>query len=242
MRNIKLTLEYDGTDFVGWQFQNNGRSVQGEILIALRQLLQEDVNVIGAGRTDSGVHARGQVANFRTDSAMAVREVHKALNALLPEDICIHSAEEVPAKFHARFDAVQRRYSYRISFVKTSIARRYCWFLGYDLDVNAMNRSASTILGEHNFKSFSKEVADLSHHRCTVHSSFWEHDEAGIRYHVASNRFLHGMVRTLVGTMVDVGRHRTSEEDFLAILASRDRSKAGMAASPRGLVLEEVLY
>lgn len=242
MRNIKLTLEYDGTNFVGWQSQINGRSVQDEITKVLDQILQESVNLIGAGRTDSGVHARGQVANFRTSSSMGVGSILSALNGILPDDIYVHAAEEVPESFHARYDAIERVYRYFISFKPSAICRQYQWFIKYDLDVDVMNEVARQVVGEHDFESFCKYEAEVKHYRCTVTKSEWTKEQGNLVYEIRANRFLHGMVRALVGTMVDVGRGFIPVSAYQEIMAARDRRKAGMAALPQGLFLEEVVY
>ncbi len=242
MRNIKLDLEYDRTDFVGWQSQTNGRNIQDEITNVLDQILQESITLIGAGRTDSGVHARGQVANFKTNSTLGVSSILNALNGTLPEDIYIHSAEQVDDKFHARFDAKERTYKYFIALKPTSIGRQYQWYVKYDLDLNAMNRVAQQILGEHDFQSFAKAEADVEHHRCTILKSEWTKTPAMMMYEVRANRFLHGMVRALVGTMVDIGRGYIPFTQFNDIIAAKDRRKAGMAVPPSGLFLEEVKY
>ncbi|HXG38279.1 MAG TPA: tRNA pseudouridine(38-40) synthase TruA [Bacteroidota bacterium] len=242
MRNIKLTLEYDGTDFVGWQVQPNGRSVQEELEKALRQILQEECKTNAAGRTDSGVHARGQVANFVTSSAVALQPLVKSLNGVLPEDVVVLNAEEVDEQFHARYSAKSRRYRYVISRTPTALLRKYSWPLGYQLDVALMQRCADTIRGEHDFQSFCKAEAEVNHYRCIVHSAEWRETGSMLEFNITANRFLHGMVRALVGTMVDVGRGYTSFEEFNRILEARKRNVAGMAAPSKGLFLEEVMY
>ena len=242
MRNIKLVLEYDGTEFVGWQSQTNGRNVQDEITNVLQQVLQESITLIGAGRTDSGVHARGQVANFKTNSSIGASTILNALNGTLPEDIYVHSAEEVDEKFHARFDAKERVYKYFIALKPTAIGRQYQWFVKYDLDVNLMNQVASQILGEHDFESFAKAEALVPHHRCTIMKSEWTKTPSMLIYEVHANRFLHGMVRALVGTMVDIGRGYIPASAFQDIMAAKDRRKAGMAVPSSGLFLEEIFY
>lgn len=242
MRNIRLRLEYDGTAYVGWQRQMNGRSVQGEIEGVLVRVLQEAVSVIGAGRTDAGVHARGQVGNFRTASHLTTNEIHRALNGLLPDDIIVHEAQDVPLEFHARYSAKARRYSYLISRGPTALLRHQCWVLKYRLDVAKMQTCAEWILGEHDFASFCRTQADVDHHSCTVGESKWVEEGTYLRYEITANRFLHGMVRALVGTMVDVGRGHRSMEEFMNILSLRDRRAAGMAAPALGLVLEKVIY
>lgn len=235
-------MEYDGTDFVGWQIQKNGRSVQEEITRVLDQVLQEHVNLIGAGRTDAGVHARGQVANFRTNSTLSTGSILGALNGTLPADIYVYSVTDVPERFHARYDATARVYRYYISFRPSSIGRQYQWFVKYDLNLDAMNSAAFQVVGVHNFRSFCRTLADLPHYRCTVGKSVWVRAGDMLVYEIRADRFLHGMVRALVGTMVDVGRGYTPLTAFREILDAEDRRKAGMAAPPHGLVLEEVLY
>jgi tRNA pseudouridine38-40 synthase len=242
MRNLRLLLEYDGTAFVGWQMQANGRSVQGEITRVLEQVVRESVNLIGAGRTDAGVHARGQVANFRTDSEIESFALQQAMNGLLPPDVRVLEVANVPEAFHARFDARERRYRYFIGRTPAAIGRQYRWYLRRDLDVAVMNRIAVRIIGDHDFEAFCKYAADVDHYRCTVTGAGWEAGEGLLTFQVGANRFLHGMVRTLVGTMVDVGRGYTSEQEFEEIMQSRDRARAGMAAPAHGLVLEQVVY
>ena len=242
MRNLKLTLEYDGTNFVGWQTQTNGRSVQEEVAKVLRQVLQERIILHGAGRTDSGVHARGQVANFLTTSTFDVNLLLRALNGNLPDDVCIHGIEEVPEQFRARHDAKSRVYRYEISLSPIAIGRQYRWFVKYVLDVDVMNSIAALIVGEHDFESFCKYAAEVEHYRCTVSKSEWISLPGGLAYEIRANRFLHGMVRALVGTMVDLGRGRTSATTFPDILVAKDRTSAGMAAPAHGLYLEEVIY
>jgi tRNA pseudouridine38-40 synthase len=242
MRNIKLTLEYDGTHFVGWQTQANGRSVQEEVSKVLRQVLQERITLHGAGRTDSGVHAHGQVANFLTTSTFDVHPLLSALNGNLPDDVCILSIEEVPERFRARHDAKSRVYKYYVSLAPIAIDRRYRWYVKYSLDVDLMNMIAASIIGERDFESFCKYASDVDHYRCTVMKSEWTPLPGGLVYEIRANRFLHGMVRALVGTMVDMGRRHTPAASFPDIMAAKDRTRAGMAAPAHGLYLEEVIY
>lgn len=242
MRTVKLTLEYDGTGFSGWQFQINSRTVQGVLESALRQLLQQDLTVTGAGRTDAGVHARGQVAHFLTDNAMDVGEVRKGLNALLPADVIVRAVEEVPAHFHARHSALWRMYRYSVAQEPIALGRMYAWFWGQRLDEGLMGHCAQKIIGEHDFQAFSKIDTDVRHFRCTVRMAEWNRSGGLLTFDIEANRFLYGMVRALVGTMVEIGRRYRPLEDFQRIMDSRDRRQAGMAAPPCGLVLERVLY
>ena len=242
MRNLKLTLEYDGTNYVGWQRQLNGPSIQGEIESAVRQILQQDVAVIGAGRTDAGVHARRQVANVNIESSFPVAEVKSALNALLPDDIVIHEVEEVNNEFHARYSAKQRIYFYRIAERQTALMRNFSWFVKYRLDRDVMKQAASLIVGTHDFESFCRAQADVDNHLCTISSACWEEDGDFLLFTISADRFLHGMVRALVGTMVDLGRGYTPIDEFTKILEKKNRSEVGMAAPAKGLTLEKIIY
>jgi tRNA pseudouridine38-40 synthase len=242
MRNMKLLIEYEGTHYAGWQRQENAGTVQGEIESALRQMLQEKVGVIGAGRTDAGVHARGQVANFHTGSALSCPEIGRGLNALLPDDIVIHRVEEAPPDFHARYSARGRCYSYAIARERTAMLRNVTWFVGYPLDLDAMRKAAAAITGPHEFGSFCKGQAEVDGYRCDVSTACWEEHQSHLTLHIQADRFLHGMVRSLVGTMVDVGRGYTSLEEFSSIIAKNDRRAGGANAPARGLTLESVLY
>jgi len=241
-RNIKLVIEYDGTDFVGWQRQVNGRSVQEVIEKSIGQFTQEKVNLVGAGRTDSGVHARGQVANFFSSSSFTTNDFYRALNGILPEDVVIHSAEEVDESFSARYSARGREYKYFISRTPTAIGRKYSWRLGYQLDVEKMNVACREILGSHDFQSFCKSEADVDHYLCNIVESYWKEEERKLVLTIRANRFLHGMVRALVGTMVNVGRGYTSSNEFREIFELKDRTKAGQSAPPQGLFLDRVIY
>jgi tRNA pseudouridine38-40 synthase len=241
-RAFKLTIEYDGTDFVGWQSQINGRAVQDEITRALRQIVQEDVTLIGSGRTDSGVHARGQVAGFRTGSRITPAKLLSALNGVLPRDICIHSVEAVPPGFHARFDARVRRYRYFISRTTSAVDRRFCWFISSPLDIPTMETIAKRCAGVHDFSAFCRHATEVEDRVCAVSRSGWTVEGARLIYEIAADRFVHGMARALVGTMVDIGRGKIAAQEFDAILASCDRRRAGVAAPAQGLFLEEVKY
>ncbi len=239
---MKLFIEYDGTAYAGWQRQENAGTIQGEIECALLQMLQEKVGVIGAGRTDAGVHARGQVANFQTVTQRPARDIERGLNGLLPDDIVIRRVEDAPGDFHARFSARGRCYSYAIARTPTALRRNFTWHVGYPLDIEAMRKAARAVTGPHEFGSFCKGQAEVDGYGCHVSSACWEEDAAQITFLIQANRFLHGMVRSLVGTMVDVGRGYTTLEDFMSIVSKNDRREAGPSAPARGLTLESVLY
>jgi tRNA pseudouridine38-40 synthase len=239
---IRLTIEYDGTDFVGWQFQTNGRSVQEEVEKAIKQILRVDIRITGGGRTDAGAHARGQVASFFVERDVEIHLLAKSLNAVMPDSIIVHEALEAPVDFNARYDAKSRRYTYSISQEPTAIQRNYCWQVFQKLNLASMQKCARQLLGTHSFRSFCKIETDLHNHRCSVLTSQWIQKDNVLTYEISANRFLHGMVRTLVGTMVNVGRGHTQYEDFYKILELKDRSLAGMSAPSKGLCLEEISY
>jgi tRNA pseudouridine38-40 synthase len=243
VHNIKLVLEYDGTDYVGWQIQPNGPSVQAELEKALAQILQQEVTTIAAGRTDAGVHARGQVVNFMTDREMDPRAISRGLNAILPRQIVILSAEEAEASFHARYSAKKRLYRYYLSLQPAAIEREFVWYVGgYVLDANLMRTCADSIVGEHDFASFCKADSGADSFLCKVERAVWNQQGTKLVFEICADRFLHGMVRALVGTIVEVGRGYRSLEDFKAILEARDRRAAGMSAPARGLFLEQIIY
>jgi len=242
MRNIKLLLEYDGTDFLGWQIQREGRTVQAVIRDTLKELLQEDVNLIGAGRTDSGVHARGQVANFKTESDRDIKIIHRALNGLLPQDIRIHDVSEAPINFNSRYDALSRTYRYYISLKPLSIERQFRWYCYYKLDMQMLDACSKYIKEVNDFKSFCYTRSETKHHLCNIFISEWVRNGDQLIYHVSANRFLYGMVRTLVGTMIDAAHGRLSFEEFKEIFDKRDRRFATRSAPAKGLVLESVTY
>ena len=242
MRNIKLILEYDGSRYAGWQRQENALTVQEVVEQTLRQILREETQIVGAGRTDAGVHARGQVANFHTERGLSPRELLGGLNGLLPDDVVAHDASEVPADFHARFSARSRSYSYSLTRRPSALERATSWHVKFDLGLPAMQDAARSIAGLHDFRSFARANSGVEHHRCDVREAAWSEAGTLLRLDITADRFLHGMVRALVGTMVDVGRGYTTPEAFRSILGSQDRQEAGMSAPPRGLVLEKVSY
>jgi tRNA pseudouridine38-40 synthase len=255
MRTFKVTLSYDGTDFSGFQRQANARSVQAELETALAAIEGKHVTVAGAGRTDAGVHALGQVASFALASAIGEGDLLRALNAKLPEDVRVLGAEPVPGEFNARFSARSKMYRYRISnaAVMSPFQRRFAWHVSRDLDLAAMSAAAGHLLGEHDFSSFqgapSRRERDKSTANATrtiTRSAWSEEPLAGggrlLIYEVAGSGFLKYMVRTVVGTMVEVGDGRRTPESLSNLLRLRNRAAAGPTAPPAGLYLVRVDY
>lgn len=242
MRNIKLVIEYDGSGFHGWQIQNSERTVQGEIGRALQELLQESPNLCVAGRTDAGVHASGQVANFKTSSGMDVSNIFRGLNFYLPEDVRILSAGDVADDFHSRFSAVDRTYSYQITTKPTAIARQYAWRCYFKLDIETMQEASQHLLGAHVFKAFSKYVPDEKHYKCLVMAADWQGQEDRLVFTIRANRFLHNMIRIIIGTIVEVGYGKRQPGNIAEVLKSEDRELAGNTVPAHGLCLLNVNY
>ncbi len=242
IRRFKIVLEYDGTEYVGWQVQPNGKSIQETMEKTLAQFIGAPVSVVGAGRTDSGVHARGQVAHADIATSMSCDQLRNALNALLPRDLVAVVISEVESTFHARYSAVERRYTYTITTRPVALDRRLAWYVPFPLEFSLLAQCCTFILGEHDFTAFTKDDANVKHHRCTVRSALWEQREHRLVFFIAANRFLHHMVRSLVGTMVEVGRGYFTTAHFAGLFESRNRADAGPTAPPAGLVLEEVVY
>jgi len=242
---VKLVLSYDGTRYVGWQVQPNGPSIQAELERALSTLHKEPVRITGAGRTDAGVHALGQVASFAVERALPPVAYVKGMNALLPEDVAVREADVREVPFDARRDARGKRYRYRIENLPTRspLTRLQAWQVFRPLDVGAMRTAALPLLGRHDFGAFQAANCEAGHavrelRRLDVEAI------AGGRIEVVAEAtaFLKHMVRNLVGTLVEVGLHARDAASMTELLASRDRTRAGRTAPPQGLTLEEVFY
>jgi len=241
-RNIKLEIEYDGTDFCGWQVQPELRTVQGEIQQKLKATLKHEVNLVASGRTDVGVHALGQVANFKTESQLEAASIMRGLNGLLPDDVVIKNVHEVDLDFNARYRARTRIYKYRVHLDRTAILRNYVWQVLYPLNRKSILDATGQILGEKDFSSFCVAESVKENNRCKVMSAAWEESKNELVLRIEANRFLHAMVRTLVGTLIQVGRGYFSVSDFASIMKAKDRRKAGPTAPACGLYLAEVRY
>lgn len=241
MRNFKLVVEYDGTDFHGWQRQPGLRTVQGLMEDALESMFGERTVVQGAGRTDAGVHAVGQVCNFAAETPWTVREVGGALASRLPEDVRVRRADEAPADFHARFSATGRRYVYYLRTEPTAIWRRFAHVVPHALDIERMRAAAEPLLGEKDFASFTPARFDAPTVCDLRELDIRQRDEV-IAVTLRADHFLHHMVRVVVGTLVEVGRGRMGPEQMTAVLCKKDRMAAGPTLPPNGLFLMEVEY
>jgi tRNA pseudouridine38-40 synthase len=241
--NLKCELEYDGTDFCGWQSQPSERTVQGEVERALLTMLKRRVGVVAAGRTDSGVHGERQVISFavpREDWTGDV--VMKGLNALLPDDVIVRSCIIVPDSFNARYDAVSREYRYRILNSRSALKRRSHWCTVWRMDRDVLGSLASAIIGEHDFASFCVKKSHKESNICTVTKSHWTKTGKEYTFQIVANRFLHGMVRSLVGTMMRVSGGQLSIQQFHGLLETPKRSALILTAPPQGLTLVRVNY
>jgi tRNA pseudouridine38-40 synthase len=241
-RTLRLLLEYQGTDFAGWQLQAQGRTVQGELARCLQLLLKEPVCPIGAGRTDAGTHALGQVAHFHTRSALPLERLHRGLNGLLPPDVAVLAVEEAPPGFHARYSARSKRYRYRIRAVKSALDRPFVWSLYQDLDLERMAQAAAPLAGTHQFGAFCNQDPLPGNFTCQVRECGWARQGPELVFEIEADRFLRHMVRILVGTMAEVGRGRRPPEEVATLLESADRTLAGPTAPAQGLCLVRVEY
>jgi tRNA pseudouridine38-40 synthase len=244
LRTLKLIVQYDGTDYVGWQRQPNGVSIQELIERAIEPIEGRPVAVIGAGRTDAGVHALGQVASVQLESAIEAATLLRALNATLPEDVRVASVEEAAGDFNARFSATGKVYAYRIwtgAFLPP-FERRYFWHVPTPLDVDTMREASRALQGTHDFSAFRAAGSEAATSERTVRELRIDVEEARLIVTVAGDGFLRYMVRAIVGTLVEVGQGRRPVDGVAAALASRDRSRAGPTAPAKGLVLLRVEY
>ena len=245
MRNIKLLIEYDGTNYHGWQVQLNAVSIQETIEEKLRIITQKKTNVIASGRTDAGVHAMGQVAHFFTESQLDLSNIQRGLNSLLPPDIAIKEIDEVPEVFHSRYSAKSKVYRYIIlnQVFPSPLYRNFSWFIPLDLDISEMNKAIQCLIGRHDFSSFKAPGCNSRNPIREVHiASVYMNPKGLIVFEIEANGFLKQMVRNMVGTMVDVGKRKVSPKEFKKIFRSRDRKKAGVTAPPQGLFLVKVKY
>ncbi len=244
MPNIKLIVEYEGTAYGGWQSQKNAPTVQDTLQDALERVTGERVTLYGSGRTDSGVHALGQVANFRTNAAIPPERYASALNPLLPEDIAVRSSCAVPDGFHAQFLATGKRYRYTVynDRQKPALCRRAAWHVGQKLDAEAMRAAAAYFKGRHDFTAFQSAGGVERETVKTVTRCDVTADGPFIHIDVAADGFLYNMVRIIAGTLVKVGRGRLASDAIPGIIGSRDRQRAGYTAPAHGLCLMEVYY
>lgn len=244
MRNIKLTIEYDGKDFNGWQKQPNKLNIQGEIERAIENITGEKVDLIASGRTDAGVHAIGQVANFKTNSNIDINKIPIAINSQVKNSIRIQNAEEVEENFHSRFNCKKKTYRYVIDNSKygSAIYRNLTYHIPIKLDVEKMKKAIKYFEGEHDFKAFKSSGTSSKSSIRIIYSANIIVEGQNIAIDLTGNGFLYNMVRIISGTLVDVGLGKIDPEDIPNIIKSQDRSKAGKTLPPHGLMLINVEY
>lgn len=242
MKNYKLTIQYDGTEYAGWQIQKNSITVQQKITDALETLTKEKINLVGSGRTDSGVHAIGQVANFRTENEIDIYRFKHSLNSMLPFDISVTKMEEVDFDFHSRFDAKKRSYFYIISKTKSPFYKNYSYFYHQKINVEKLNQLSNVFLGEKDFTSFSRKTPDQENKNCTVFDLRWKQKGDLILFYIQANRFLHGMVRAITGTLLKAQELNESEKFIEQIILSYNREQAFESVPAQGLFLNKVDY
>jgi tRNA pseudouridine38-40 synthase len=245
MRNIKLLIEYDGTNYQGWQVQPKGPTIQGALEEKLELLIGESIRLFGSGRTDSGVHALGQVAHFKTQSRMDIRAMQRALNSLLPPDIVIREVEEVEEGFHARKQSKSKVYEYRIlnRKLRSVFHRGYVWHIPQKLNLTEMKKATQSLIGEHDFSAFRTVGSPTRTTVRRVIRAEWKRGRDGfIRFEIEANGFLKQMVRSIIGTLVEIGKGKRKASDLRKVLNSGDRKEAGPTAPAQGLFLKEVKY
>jgi len=245
LRNIKLTVEYDGTNYFGWQRQARGPTVQQEIEDALRNITGENITLLGSGRTDSGVHALGQVANFKTKSTIKPDEFQMGLNSILPQDISIKDTREIGLEFHAQFSAKSKTYIYKIfnSPHRSALLRKRAWFVPHELNTSEMKKAAESLVGVHKFSAFAQADTEVKTTvRTVLKASIETKDDNLIIFSIEATGFLKRMVRLIIGTLVQVGKGKIDYGDFVDILENGEKTKFVYAAPAHGLYLKEVRY
>ena len=239
-----IKLDYNGSAFHGWQIQPNAITVQEWINNALSKLLNEDINVVGCGRTDTGVHARNFIAHFDSnkDNLHIENNLVYKLNRFVPKEIFIHKILRMHSEAHSRFDATSRTYKYYISKKKDPFSHMYTLLNNLKLDIEQMNKATKTLFNYTDFTSFSKVDTDVKTNNCKIMEAFWEDNEDQLIFTIKADRFLRNMVRAIVGTLLDVGKGKTSVNDFCKIIESQNRSKAGSSAPAQALFFEDISY
>lgn len=244
MKNIKLTIEYDGTNYAGWQRQNNQITIQECIEEAISKIVKEEVSITGSSRTDSGVHARGMVANFKTDSSVPSNRFREAINTKLPDDIAIIKSEEVPLDFHSRYNSKGKTYCYTIinRYEKVAIFRNYACHVKDKLNLEDMKEACKPFIGKHDFKAFRTTGSSVKTSVRTITDLHIEEDGELLKIYITADGFLYNMVRIIAGTLIEVGSGKIKKEDIKNIIDEGKREEAGFCAPACGLVLEKVYY
>lgn len=244
MKNIKLTIEYDGTNYNGWQKQKQGKTIQESIEKAIEKIVKEEVSITGSSRTDSGVHAKGMIANFMTESRVPPERFREAINTKLPDDIAIIKSEEVPLEFHSRYNSKGKTYCYTLinRREKVALLKNYVYHVVEPLDVKLMEEICKYFIGKHDFSAFKTNGSSVKTTVRTISDLHIERDNEFIKIFVTADGFLYNMVRIIVGTLVEVGLGKKKPEEVLSAINTGNREESGHCAPPNGLVLEKVYY
>ncbi len=244
MNNYKLQIQYDGTNYAGWQMQANAVSIQQKIVEAIEVITKETVNLIGSGRTDAGVHALGQIANFRTEKKIDMYKFSYSLNSILPNDIAIKSVEKVDESFHARFNAKSRSYIYLIAKGKSPFYNSYSYLYPRiaKIDLKKLNGLSKILIGNYDFTSFSKKNTEIENKFCEVSEILWRDGKDLSTFYITANRFLHGMARTIVGTLLKAVEMENGRNYLQDILEKKNRKEADESVPAKGLFLFKVRY
>ena len=237
-----IKLAYNGTNYHGWQFQPNASSVQETMNKAVSTILNTEINLMGAGRTDTGVHAKEMYAHFDFKKSFEIESVIHKLNSFLPKDITVYDIIPVPAAAHTRFDAVKRTYEYHINTFKDPFLQEQSWYFHQHLDIDLMNQAAQLLFDHTDFQCFSKVNTDVNTFDCTVFEAHWSKENEKLIFTISANRFLRNMVRAIVGTLINIGLHKITLTDFDAIIKSKNRDKAGFSVPAHGLYLTKIEY
>ncbi len=237
-----IQFAYNGKNYHGWQIQPNATSVQGVLNAVFSTLLQEDISITGAGRTDAGVHASQMYGHFDCDTEIDCPKITHKANSFLPKDIVVFHIFLIHNTAHARFDATSRTYNYHISNFKNVFTNDLTWHFAKKLDLDAMNIAANELLKHTNFKCFSKTNTDVNTYNCQITEAFWITTNSEIMFTITADRFLRNMVRAIVGTLINVGLHKLTLQDFIQIIENKDREKAGFSVPAQGLFLTDIQY
>jgi len=242
LKRYFIQLSYKGTNFHGWQFQPNAKTIQEELETAFALIFRTKTEITGAGRTDTGVHAKFYVAHFETNIEFDLEKIVGKLNSMISKDISIFKIFEVENKAHSRFDALSRTYEYHIHFVKNPFLREFSTFIYSKLDIDKMNQASAELFNFEDFTSFSKLHTDVKTNNCKIYKAEWQTNNNGLIFTIEADRFLRNMVRAIVGTLIEIGKNKIQIEDFKNIIAQKNRNKAGMSMPAEGLFLCDIKY
>jgi tRNA pseudouridine38-40 synthase len=237
-----IKLAYNGTHYHGWQYQPNAASVQETMNKAFSVILNNEISLMGAGRTDTGVHAKEMFAHFDLEKPFDIPNTIHKLNSFLPKDIVIYAIIPVANEAHSRFDATKRTYEYHINTFKDAFLQEQSWYFHQKLDLDLMNEAAKSLLNHTDFQCFSKVNTDVNTFDCSIFEAYWKQEDDKLIFTISANRFLRNMVRSIVGTLINIGLHKITLDDFEAIIESKNRDKAGFSVPAHGLYLTKIAY